>query len=373
MKKMLMIMAMGAMAVTACSHDSKKSNNCFVNDFKAGCLDGKYITCEVDEPGDATGTLLESDRVDINGILYACNDRDELEADLRCANGIFAENQSNLIYTTDKIWKCVGNEIVDVSDSICFVNDFNEGCQNGKYVTCEVDKPGDENGTRLESDRIEINGLSYMCNGQNELEAVLSCVNGIFAENQRELIYTTDKILKCVGNEIMDVTDLYRSFCLDNARIYFDMGTETYRMQDCASENKVCEEMVKEDIVSAMCIEAGNVENGCANETAYGHCEGDTLVICSNNDQAKGKTLHIDCAAQGGRSCMLIEDGSYGYDCALTCGEEVGQMVTDFGFCDSSNHLHYCTQSGRNSEIDCESYSCGFDGMIYDCIEPLPE
>ena len=199
---------------------------------------------------------------------------------------------------------------------------------------------------------------------------MLSCHNGIFSDNGRSLIYTRDTIFECAGNDIVNVTDKYQSFCEDSSRIYFDASAKKFLPQNCATNGQICEQMVKGDIVTALCIDEAKVVDGCASASAYGKCRGDTLILCSNSIKSMGKTLYIDCkSVSPNHSCMLIDEAKYGFDCALTCGEYDNKTVTDFGFCDN-NHLFYCRQgvSSDYSEADCGSRSCGFNGTYYDCI-----
>ena len=155
-------------------------------------------------------------------------------------------------------------------------------------------------------------------------------------------------------------------------RVYFDSGEGKYVAQSCAQLGKVCEQITKEDHVISTCVDKANVSDGCGNSlSTFGHCEDNTLVICSNTVPSKGKALRIDCGTSNGqaKTCSMIASG-YGYDCAITCGEYGDKTVTDFGICDENNHLHYCNQQGEYKELDCAKMgkTCGFGGLVYDCL-----
>ena len=252
----------------------------------------------------------------------------------------------------------------------CIVGKTVEGCIDGMYVKCERIDDDSAKG-RLERYSIYQQGdLNYKCGDDDRLEPVLKCANGIFSDNGNEFIYSDRAIFRCDGNTIVDVTDTYTSLCIGNDRIYFDAGAGSYMAQNCADQGKVCEQMSKGKSFSAVCVEAGKVNAGCKSATAYGKCDGNTLVICSNPDKSQGKTLRIDCGTiSSNHQCMLVEKSGYGYDCALTCGEVDGEIITDFGSCNGS-HLMYCQQNGIQSEVNCSlsNKSCGFNTSYYDCI-----
>ena len=262
----------------------------------------------------------------------------------------------------------------DDKEDLCIVGKTVEGCVNGMYVSCRVDNEGATKGVVARLSVVEINGVDYVCNERDQLQPILSCNNNVFSENGNSLIYTRDTIFECVGNEIVNVSDKYQSYCQGNSRVYLDSVAKKYVAQDCTAVGQQCEQMLKGDVVQAVCISSENVYEGCNNTTAYGSCDGNTLVICSNSVQSKGKTLRIDCGSSNpGRYCALVESKSYGYDCVQTCGKydnaNINRPVTDFGFCDN-NKLVYCRQgdTSRYYEADCGSGYCGFSGTYYDCI-----
>ena len=260
----------------------------------------------------------------------------------------------------------------DNNDEQCLIGKTKEGCVDGMYVMCEAD--GDSDGikghiVRLET--FEIGGMTHYCNSKDVAEAVLHCSNSIFKENGQQFIYSDRAIMKCEGNTISDVTNIYQSVCINGDRIYYDSGAKSFVPESCSASGKVCEEYQKNDSVTAVCIEQSKVSNSCGDASTYGRCEGNTLVICSELDQSKGKLLRIDCKTMSdNHSCMLVGEGKYGHDCALTCGEMGGETVTDFGSCSSNNHLLYCQQSGKQSEVDCSKTgkSCEFNGTYFDCL-----
>lgn len=260
----------------------------------------------------------------------------------------------------------------DNSEEHCLVGKTVDGCVDGSYVTCVLDDDSDGvKGHLVYEETHKIGGLPYRCNKDDVLEAILHCGNSVFQENGEQFIYTDRTILKCEGSTINDVTNNYMSICIKGERVYYDSGVGSFVPDSCAAEGKICEEYQKDNTITAVCIEKTKVENACGDASTYGRCEGNTLVICSDLNQSKGKLLRIDCGTiSNNHKCMLVGEGKYGHDCALTCGEMAGETVTDFGSCKSNNHLVYCQQNGTLSEVDCNknNRTCGFTGTYYNCL-----
>ena len=256
-------------------------------------------------------------------------------------------------------------------DEMCVVLRFDDFCLNNEYVSCRPNNEGATKGVIVRQTIVEIGGVDYFCNDNNQLQARLTCENSVFKENQQSLIFTNTDILECVGKEIVKVTDKYNSYCQGNSRVYFDSELNRFTATDCTKEGKICEQLLKTDVVQAVCIDRTNVSEGCSSSTAYGTCQGNSLVICSNKVASKGKTLVIDCeSVSPNHVCTLVEKDSYGYDCALNCGEYNYVQITDFGYC-YKNNLYYCQQNAKTySEVSCAGLSkkCGFNDKYYDCI-----
>ncbi|MBO4350944.1 MAG: hypothetical protein J6A01_08375 [Proteobacteria bacterium] len=337
MKKIaLMISLFGlAASLNACGGDSH-SARCDAN-FKNTCERGMILHCDM-QSTDKYGEIVESATIDINGIRYVCNDKDELVID--------------------------DNSVCDAS--------FESGCKNGVHLKCEFS--GDaQYGHIIQEERVVIDSVSYVCNEQDELViADYACKDGKLtlagtAVEKNAACTATDLVISCAGDKVI----LGAQACKDSSVLKCH---EKDLLEEPCDQGFTCMDYEREDKLYASCVKSDAiVGEGCAeNVTAKGTCQPDgSLIFCTRKDASKGKTLRLDCAAEN-KACMLIND-EYGFDCSLTCKDDQGASknasgtpYTEHGFCDG-NVLYYC--SPKDNAVILKQSNCSQDGKTCGFVE----
>ncbi len=381
MKKTLLALSLlGVVSLfQACSDSGKSKTSCNVDEYEKGCSDGSYLTCEYDDDSDyGLGYVVEHATFVVKGVEYRCNgDKPERvsgnvnvrprpgtndpepgtdpepQDKISCKDGIIVGTSSIAQVIDNVLYRCDG----DAYDSYECNDNFEEGCYGNVYVNCN-------DGTFSQHKTTKIGDFSYFCRKDKLVLSDLKCENNIFTDQNQHFLAIDDKLYVCNGNQVENVTSQYNSACEGTKRFYYDSEAGIYKVNDCASSAHICEEYQKGSLTYAVCVNKNDVVEGCGTANIYGNCSGNVLIICSNDDPSKGKTLRINCREQSvSQSCILVEE-DYGYDCATECANGRNQY-NDFGTCDGKI-LKYCTQSGQYAEAECDQ--CGFNGSYYDCI-----
>ena len=370
-KSIIAISLAGLMALLqACGGDGHKEANCSVDQYQAGCKDGLYLHCEYnDEAKMGDGHVVESATIEIDRVVYVCNDQDKLvpkdsgsvtprpnpgkDAPV-CKDGMIEGMSANMAVIDNVLYKCNGN---DIESANCDA-DFKNGCYGDSYISCK-------DGTMSQQDRVTIENMSYVCR-DNSLVVDVKCENDRFVDFNSHFLTVHDVLFACNGNKVSDVSSQYNSACDDTSRYYFDAADGEFKVENCATNAMICEEYQRGEMIYAACVNKNDVQDGCDTASFYGNCDGNTLIICTSKEKSKGKLLKINCKQQAiPKSCKLVED-DYGYDCVIECKDEDGKDYTDFGSCDG-NILGYCSQNGEFNDAECAN-GCGFNGAYNDCM-----
>lgn len=250
---------------------------------------------------------------------------------------------------------------------------FKDGCYNGEWLEC-IFEGENALGEVKGSVKIEVYGTEYTCSDKNVLMPELKCENGMFENGQSVICGVDDTLYKCEGSK----TVRGFSYCEDNNAVFCDDGQ---LVKDACGTNEVCENFVKNDILNAGCFKSENVKTGCEDGlTPYGVCSNDNVLkFCTNDNPELGKTIELKCG-ESNKTCMLVEESDYGYDCVNVCNDEQGKQLSDRGYCDGST-LHWCeaiTEAGvtkyeyknHNCANEADATSCGFFEEFYDCVVP---
>ena len=338
MKKIALLISLAGMVATlnACGGESH-SARCDAN-FKNTCEKGMILHCDM-ESTDEYGEIVESATLDIKGVRYVCNDRDELVVD-------------------DK--------------SVCDTATFESGCKNGVHLKCEKNA-NDSYGHIVQEERVNIDSVSYVCNEQDELViADYACKDGMLTMagtvvEKNAACTASDLVISCAGDKVI----LGAQACKDSSVLKCH---DKELLEDPCIDGFTCMDYEREDKLYASCVKSDAiVEEGCAADvTAKGTCQPDgSLVFCTRKDASKGKTLRLDCAAEN-KACMLIND-DYGFDCSITCKDDKGASkdangnpYTEHGFC-NENVLYYCYV--KDGVIALKDSNCSQDGKTCGFVE----
>lgn len=212
-----------------------------------------------------------------------------------------------------------------------------------------------------------------------------TCKDGKLAIKDGDKVVSLDDVFAC------DSVDGYILGCRENVLIkrsqvcdakgilYCNNVSENKDVKDyqivtvnCAT-NETCVENTRRGLETATCFNKDNVTSNCGDVKVFGNCDGNSLVMCSN-DSGDGKLIRIDCDVEGQaknvtESCGLVDD-TYGYDCRIMCkAADSDQDITEFGSC-NENKVEYCKQDGSYDVLDCSEFDevCGLNDFYMDCI-----
>ena len=339
MKKIALLISLAGLVATlnACGGDSH-SARCDAN-FKNTCEKGMILHCDM-QSTDKYGEIVETATLDINGVRYVCNDRDELVVD---------------------------------DDSVCDVATFEAGCKNGVHLKCEKAN-ADEFGHIVSEERVTIDQIPYVCNDKDELViADYTCKDGNLmridgsAVAKNAACTLSDLVISCSGDEVV----LGAQVCQNSSVMSCH---EKELLEVPCTDGFNCMDYERNGRFYASCVKSDDiVEEGCGeNVTTQGACQSDgSLIFCTRKDASKGKTIRLDCAAEN-KACMLIND-DYGFDCSVTCKDENGASkdannnpYTEHGFC-SDNVLYYCYV--KDDVVKLEKSNCSQDGKTCGFVE----
>ncbi len=342
MKKIsLATMIFALFAVAGCHDDSKKETDCNVDSYELSCEDHMISYCAAKYQKER-GWVRTDETYEVGGVIYACDANNNVIITNICyPDGIIDDNNMQVdslcgYYGTVT---CKNGAAYEDKDKACVwttdeeANKSNSKCVNGQLVIGE----GDNYLASQDNYFCDEDGFIYSCSGDKRIARNAFC--------------SGDAVLSCAKN-----------------------GSNGYKLvsEPCFDE-QACLEFEKGDTRDAACFNKSNIQNDCGNTKVYGRCSesGDALYMCTNDkNDGSGKLIRVDCAAKN-RSCMMIEDKDYGYDCAFTCSDASGNEYTDFGVCNGST-LNYCNQVGDLAEpVQCSgANSCGWDAnhIAYDCI-----
>jgi len=342
MKKIsLATMILALFAVAGCHDDSKKETECSVDNYELTCEDQQISFCYTKYQKER-GWVRTDETYEVDGVTYTCDEKDNVVISNACKGDLVVDNDGNAVdalcgyYGTVQCKNGIASENKD--DACIWETDetpdkSNSKCVDGQLVIGE----GDAYLASSVGYFCDEEGFVYGCSGDKRVARNAYCDG--------------DSVVKCVKND-----------------------SNGYNLvSDSCDAEQSCLEYDKGDTRDAACFDNSSISNDCGNTKVYGKCtgSGDALFMCTNDkNDGSGKLIRVDCAAKG-RTCMLIEESDYGYDCALTCSDDSGNKYTDFGIC-SDNTLNYCNQSGKlESPLQCGSgKSCKWDTdhIAYDCI-----
>lgn len=352
MKKItLATLVLALLAVSGCSDDKESKSVCNVKSFNLQCEDQEIQACRALEEKDR-GYIVTNETYEVNGVVYACDADDNVIIKNECSGNSILNSDGQAVESLQGYYSTVKCEEGVVVDDIPDVIDPSGG---------EID-PGDNDSDVVPSkDNTKcVDGSLFIGSGDDYTAAS----SQYFCDQEEGFIYGCDgdkRVLRaqyCNGDTVVS--------CVKNE----STGVYEVSSSACAS-NETCVEYDKADQREAACFDQSDVSDECGDIKVYGKCDanGSSLYMCSNDKgDGTGKLLHITCSGQ--KSCVLVEESSYGYDCAITC-ENDGETYNDFGTC-VDNKLYYCNQSGEYAEpVVCEaSQSCGWDStnIYYNCL-----
>ena len=165
MKKTLLALSLlGVVSLfQACSDGDKSKTSCNVDEYEAGCANGVYLTCEYDSSRDGLGFVVEHATITIDGVEYRCN-------------GDIQERVDSDIHVRPKPGDSTDPDPGTNNANACKVDEYESGCANGVYRTCESDGGSNGLGHVVELATITIDRVDYRCNAADQLEKVNSSV-----------------------------------------------------------------------------------------------------------------------------------------------------------------------------------------------------
>ena len=342
----LATLVLSLLAVSGCSDDKESKSVCDVKSFDLQCEDQEIVACRGLEEKDR-GYIVTNETYEVNGVVYACDADNHVIVKNECSGDSILNSDGQAVDSLQGYYSTVKCDNGVVVDDIPDVNDSSGGNvgldgvpskDNTKCVGGNLFIGSGDDYTAAPSPYFcdQEEGFIYGCEGDKRVLRAQYCKG--------------DSVVSCVKNESTGVYEVSSSDC---------------------NSNETCVEYDKADQREAACFDQSDVSDECGDIKVYGKCgaDGSSLYMCSNDKgDGTGKLLHITCSGQ--KSCILVEESSYGYDCAITC-ENDGKTYNDFGTC-IDNNLYYCKQSGEYAEpVECgASRSCGWDatGIYYNCL-----
>ena len=247
---------------------------------------------------------------------------------------------------------------------------FVSGCQDGVYVQCENIRDG--KGHVVEYKSMTRDGVPYFCNANDELVPEgYTCSQGQLVDSegvQHSYLCSEANVVSCSGDEV----SVQVSICddINNKMVWCESSDQkVWEVHEESCGDNLCVEFERSGSMHAGCFERTGINEGCGDVDIKGACSGSTLTFCTHSDSKLGKRISLDCEASHG-ICTFIDD-SWGYDCTEYCGtpEDLSSFATYRGGCEG-NTLVMCVQEDMGDNIskivrrddDCgENAQCQFD------------